>query len=106
LKVCFRRNTPRQNNDEYVTIIKEENIGSAYSAARKYVHRSWEYINRSQTYRMDVKIGTEAVQFLFWEHIDEIFLAVRLVCGQIHCCQMAEFWAAGLKNGPVKLLAP
>jgi hypothetical protein len=19
-----------------------------------------------------------------------------------HCCQMAEFWAAGLKNGPVK----
>jgi hypothetical protein len=22
-----------------------------------------------------------------------------------HCCQMAEFWAAGLKNGPVKLLA-
>jgi hypothetical protein len=22
-----------------------------------------------------------------------------------HCCQMAEFWAAGLKNGSVKLLA-
>ncbi len=22
-----------------------------------------------------------------------------------HCCQMAEFWDAGLKNGPVKLLA-
>jgi hypothetical protein len=22
-----------------------------------------------------------------------------------HCCQLAEFWAAGLKNGPVKLLA-
>jgi hypothetical protein len=22
-----------------------------------------------------------------------------------HCCQMAEFWAAGLKNGAVKLLA-
>jgi hypothetical protein len=22
-----------------------------------------------------------------------------------HCCQMAEFWAAGHKNGPVKLLA-
>jgi hypothetical protein len=22
-----------------------------------------------------------------------------------HCCQMAEFWAAGLKNGPVKILA-
>jgi hypothetical protein len=24
---------------------------------------------------------------------------------QMHCCQMAEFWATGLKNGPVKLLA-
>ncbi len=23
-----------------------------------------------------------------------------------HCCQMAEFWAAGLKNGPVNYLRP
>jgi hypothetical protein len=29
-----------------------------------------------------------------------------LICNdKVHCCQMAEFWAAGLKNGPVKLLA-
>jgi hypothetical protein len=27
------------------------------------------------------------------------------VGGENHCCQMAEFSAAGLKNGPVKLLA-
>ncbi len=38
----------------------------ASSAAGKYVGRSWEYINRSQ-----------AAQFLFWEHINGIFVAVR-----------------------------
>ncbi len=27
---------------------------------------------------MNVKIGTEATQFLFWEHINGIFVAVRL----------------------------
>ncbi len=34
---------------------------SAFSAAGKYVDRSWEYINHSQT--MNVEIGTEAAQF-------------------------------------------
>ncbi len=32
---------------------------------------------------MNVKIGTEAPQFLFWEHINGIFVAVRwwaLIC--------------------------
>ncbi len=45
---------------------------SAYSAAGKYVEWSWEYINRSQTW----KWGTKAAQFLFWEYINWIFVAV------------------------------
>jgi hypothetical protein len=32
---------------------------SAYSPAGKYVGRSWEYINRSQTQKKNVGIGTE-----------------------------------------------
>jgi hypothetical protein len=47
---------------------------SAYSAAGKYVDRSWEYINRSQTH--ECGIGTEAAQFLFREHINGTFVAV------------------------------
>jgi hypothetical protein len=44
---------------------------------KKYVDRSWEYINRSQTY----KCGnwTEAAQFLFWEHINGIFVSEPLI---------------------------
>ncbi len=44
---------------------------SAYSAAGKYVDRSWEYINL-----MHVEIGTEAVQFSEKKYINGIFLAV------------------------------
>ncbi len=40
---------------------------SAYSASGKYVVQFWEYINRSQT---------KAAQFLFWEYINGIFVAV------------------------------
>jgi hypothetical protein len=47
---------------------------SVYSVAGKYVDRSWEYINRSQTH--ECGIGTEAVQFSFCEYIKGIFVAV------------------------------
>ncbi len=46
---------------------------SAYSAAGKYVDRSWEYINCSHTH----EIGTEAAQLLFSEDIKGIFVAVQ-----------------------------
>ncbi len=49
---------------------------SAYSAAGKYVDRSWEYINRSQAHECGK--GTEAAQRLFWEYINGIFVAVQL----------------------------
>jgi hypothetical protein len=47
---------------------------SAYSAAGKYVDRSWEYINRSQTH---VEIGTEAAQIPEKKYINGIFVAVH-----------------------------
>ncbi len=52
---------------------------SAYSAAGKYVDRSWEYINRSQTHEC-AEIGTEATQFLLWEYIIGIFVEVWQTC--------------------------
>ncbi len=48
---------------------------SAYSAAWKYVDRSWENINRSQKH-MNMEIGSEAEQFSENEYIYGIFLAV------------------------------
>jgi hypothetical protein len=47
---------------------------SDYSAAGKYVDRSWEYKNLSQTHEW--KIGTEAAQFPENEYINRIFVEV------------------------------
>ncbi len=43
---------------------------------RKYVDRSWEYINRSQTHEWNVENGTASAQLPKKEYINRIFVAV------------------------------
>ncbi len=50
---------------------------SAYSASRKYVDWSWEYINRPQTH--ECGNWAEVAQFPEKEYINEIFVAVRVL---------------------------
>jgi hypothetical protein len=40
------------------------------------IEKMWKYINRSQKH--ECGIGAEAVQFLFWECINGIYVAVHL----------------------------
>jgi hypothetical protein len=47
---------------------------SVYFAAAKYVDRSWEYINRSQTHECE---NWDYAQFPEKEYINGIFVAVR-----------------------------
>ncbi len=49
---------------------------SAYSAAWKYVDRSWEYICNTLTDTWMWKIGSKAAQFPEKEYINGIFVAV------------------------------
>ena len=44
---------------------------------RKYVDRSWDYLNRSQTHDMNVEIGAEAALFPEKEYINGIAVAVQ-----------------------------
>jgi hypothetical protein len=68
---------------------------SACSTAEKYVERSWEYINRSET----VEIRTEAAQFLFWGIHKWEFLCVD--CQILRKSLSYSPWTyAGLKSLP------
>jgi hypothetical protein len=51
------------------------------SAAGKYVDRSWEYKNRSQTHECG---GTEAAQFPEKEYINGIFLQCMMHFEEVH----------------------
>jgi hypothetical protein len=62
---------------------------SAYSAAGIYVDRSWEYINRSQTHECG-NWDWHAAQFIFWEYINGIIVAVYVGGGGLEPSKRTE----------------
>ncbi len=73
---------------------------SAYSTTGKYVDRSWEYINRSQTHECGNWDWGLAVPEKEYIGVNGIFLAVWCMYKQInprlkessHVCKIAELW--------------
>ncbi len=67
----FEINIPRNGIGIYIF----PRLTGCLFCCRKYVDRSWEYINPSQTH-VNVEIWTEAAQFPEKEYINGIFVAV------------------------------
>ncbi len=66
---------------------------SAFSAAEKYVDRSWEYINRSQTY----EYGEELKPRSFFSGNTEIEISLQCDC-EVKIPRFPELWSLQLQG--------